>query len=154
MTDSLPKLPLLEINTPCTESWDEMSGDVQSRHCFHCQKSVYNFAEMATDEVREVLHSGESVCAQIRRLNDGSIVTRDTWQPQLSNRRGLLQRLCSATLAILTTAMMTGCGQDRAANIQSPPEPVEQLPEVLMGDICVVEMGEVEADPGDTAQPK
>lgn len=148
----LPVLPQVQIKTPCPMNWDEMDGDASRRFCGHCQKHVHNFSEMDADSVTELLGSGQSVCAKIRKRTDGSIVTR---QPVSSSenglsRRGWLARL--GTLAASAVAILTlgGCREPElieTTGIVAPP-PAAQSPELLggaevMGGIGEPELGDV-----------
>jgi hypothetical protein len=75
---TLDAIDHLRVATPCAASWEGMAGDEQVRHCTLCNLNVYNFAEMARDEVRELLARSEGrVCARLYRRADGTVLTRD-----------------------------------------------------------------------------
>lgn len=59
----------LNVKTPCTESWDEMTGNDRVRFCSHCAKKVNNLSEMTRDEaIRLVRRLGGRLC--IRYIKD------------------------------------------------------------------------------------
>jgi len=64
------------IESPCTQSWNEMTGSAAKRHCESCQKQVHNFAVMTPRQIDRTIaeHEGH-LCARITRRADGSLVT-------------------------------------------------------------------------------
>lgn len=68
----------LRVASPCSISWEQMSGSDQTRFCGSCEKNVYNIAEMSVDEVRDLIVRTEGrFCARLRRRNDGTVMTSD-----------------------------------------------------------------------------
>lgn len=70
----------LRIATPCTASWDEMTGDDKVRYCGQCHLNVYNSAAMTDEEVLRTLSGiaqGKRVCMRMYRRQDGTILTKD-----------------------------------------------------------------------------
>ncbi|MBB5059038.1 hypothetical protein HDF16_003761 [Granulicella aggregans] len=75
MRQRRPQLELA-IESPCTESWDNMSGTLAQRHCSCCQKHVHNFAAMTPRQIERTLAENEGhLCARITKRVDGSLVT-------------------------------------------------------------------------------
>jgi len=73
-------LPLDRINiaSPCTASWDAMSGDEKSRFCGQCSKYVYNLAAMTEAEAQQLIQDQErDLCARLYRRADGTVLTAD-----------------------------------------------------------------------------
>jgi hypothetical protein len=65
------------IATPCSERWDEMTGDDAVRFCGKCEKYVYNVVAM-TREAAEALVTGSSrACVRLYRRADGTVLTAD-----------------------------------------------------------------------------
>ena len=69
----------VEIQTPCTVSWDSMYGDDQVRHCGQCRQNVYNVAEMSRADALRLIAGRERACLRIYRRPDGTVVTADCW---------------------------------------------------------------------------
>jgi len=68
----------LRVAAPCPASWEAMAGDERMRHCTLCDLNVYNFAEMTSGDIRELLARTEGrVCARLYRRADGTVLTRD-----------------------------------------------------------------------------
>jgi hypothetical protein len=59
-------------------SWDAMRGDNRARFCDQCQKHVYNFAAMTTDEGLALIARTEGeFCGRLTRREDGMLMTAD-----------------------------------------------------------------------------
>jgi len=79
-----------------------MAGDERVRHCTLCSLNVYNFAEMARDEVRDLLVRTEGrVCARLYRRADGTVLTRDC----PTGLRALRRRASRAAAAVITALL-------------------------------------------------
>jgi len=110
MRQRKPKFKLA-IESPCIESWDNMSGSATQRHCASCQKHVHNFAAMTPRQIERTLADNEGhLCARITKRADGSLGTA-----QKLAGSGFTSRAASLFLgAALSTA---------AAHAQSTPTP-------------------------------
>ena len=94
-------LEQISIDTPCSQSWDKMSGDDKVRFCTHCRKNVYNLSEMTRAEAESrIFENGEQLCGRVFRRKDGTIVTADC--PRQSSKYPIW---IAAVLAVFT-----GCG--------------------------------------------
>jgi hypothetical protein len=75
------RLPLLEnvrIASPCSASWEAMTGDDRVRFCGSCQKNVYNLSAMESAEAETLLAKhNESICVRLYRRTDGTVMTTD-----------------------------------------------------------------------------
>ena len=49
----------VEVKKPCSESWDEMTGNQKVRFCSHCSKSVNNISEMTRKEAMRLVRRSE-----------------------------------------------------------------------------------------------
>lgn len=76
MSAQKARLAQLQVVSPCTSDWTQMSGADWKRHCAQCNKSVYDFAQMRQQEVAAIVaaHHG-SLCARLTRGADGSLLT-------------------------------------------------------------------------------
>lgn len=66
----------LQVISPCTADWTQMSGADNKRHCAQCNKFVYDFAQIRPQEITAIVaaHHG-SLCARLTRGADGSLLT-------------------------------------------------------------------------------
>jgi hypothetical protein len=166
------KLPILDnirVASPCTASWDEMTGDERTRHCHKCDKQVYNLSDMTRAEAEALLLEKQGkLCARYYRRSDGTIMTADCRVGVVASRKRKL--IASGAMALLGTA--TGIAIQRhnrielaatdevevapsteavtthvAAKVQSeapPPRPIEHH-EVVVETKGEVLMGDVSA---------
>jgi|CXWL01.1.fsa_nt_gi hypothetical protein len=71
------RLNRLVITSPCTESWEAMTGDGAARHCAQCDKDVYDLALLAPSEIARLIAKRQGrLCTRITRGAGGRIVTR------------------------------------------------------------------------------
>lgn len=71
------RLNRLVITSPCTESWEAMTGDGAARHCAQCDKEVYDLALLSPlESARLVAKRHGRLCTRITRGAGGRIVTR------------------------------------------------------------------------------
>ena len=78
MTSRTLSLDQISIATPCSASWEGMSGDDRRRFCDSCSKHVYNIAGMTEDEAITLITEAEGrLCVRLYRRRDGTILTKD-----------------------------------------------------------------------------
>jgi hypothetical protein len=64
--------------SPCTVSWDSMSGDARSRHCALCQLPVFNLAGLTQSEVDALLsQKTDGACDSYYQRPDGTAMASD-----------------------------------------------------------------------------
>jgi hypothetical protein len=144
---SANQLPILSIAEPCPMSWDSMQGCNTTRFCTDCSKHVFNFSEMPRDQVQSLLHSGESVCAQIRRLPDGSVMTRED-QTQATRRiwwRRWRLRMGYTAASLLSLVSFGGCNEQTVQRFF--PWLGEEHAEPVTGIVDIAEIGDVVVAP-------
>ena len=73
-----PSLFELRVASPCTVSWDGMTGDDQMRFCQECRLNVYNLSAMTEEEARALVKKSEGrLCVRFFQRPDGTVLTRD-----------------------------------------------------------------------------
>jgi len=72
-------LPRIQVASPCPADWDAMAGDNRVRHCDQCDLDVYNFSEMTSAEIKQLVTAGrgQRLCGRLYRRADGTVLTRD-----------------------------------------------------------------------------
>jgi hypothetical protein len=61
-------LDSIKVDDPCSESWEEMTGNDKVRFCSHCAKDVNNISEMTRkDAMRLVRRSNGRICVRYRQ---------------------------------------------------------------------------------------
>src|SRR5262245_1451782 len=78
MTNPARLLDDVRIASPCTASWDAMTGSETVRFCDQCRLSVYNLSAMTAAEAAALVERTEGrMCARLYRRADGTVITRD-----------------------------------------------------------------------------
>ncbi len=119
----------VEIETPCPENWDAMTGDEARRFCAGCGCHVHNLAKLPAAEAEQLLAAPERVCARITVDAKKGILTRDGWIP----------RLLAAGAMAAAAAGASGCTQELTGDLIVPtashsvkkptaPKTVSQMP--------------------------
>jgi hypothetical protein len=68
----------IQIASPCSVSWEDMTGNERVRFCAHCKLHVYNLSSMNKHEAVSLMLSTENrICVRFYRRADGTILTRD-----------------------------------------------------------------------------
>ena len=102
----------LRVASPCHESWDGMTGDDQQRFCHSCNLHVYNFSEMASDEITSLIIRTEGrLCGRLYRRTDGTVLTRDC-PVGLRAFRKKVSRVATAVFATLLSSVSAVFGQN------------------------------------------
>jgi hypothetical protein len=96
-------LELIDVPKPCDKSWDEMTGDNQTRLCSHCDTQIHNLSEMSAKEVQKLLtQSKGKVCVRLTRDADGKVQTNDRKYYQIKRNARIAASVLSITLALTT----------------------------------------------------
>ncbi len=92
------RLETLTVTSPCSASWQDMTGDDRARFCGKCEKNVYNLSAMSALEAEAILREKEDgdVCVRFFQRADGTVMTADC---PVGVRRKRIRRL-----AVLATA--------------------------------------------------
>lgn len=74
----LPVLDQIQVASPCTADWSQMTGDDRTRHCGACQKNVYNLSGMTRAEAEALLiERNGDLCVRYYQRHDGTILLAD-----------------------------------------------------------------------------
>lgn len=108
----MSKNDIFEVKDPCSESWDEMTGNDEVRFCSHCAKSVNNISTMTRKEARKlVLRSNGTICLHyIQNPRKGGPL----FAPQLvkiARRTGLAAGVLGASIAAAQPVFAQGSPQ-------------------------------------------
>src|SRR5262245_23715322 len=102
---SLPLLDSLTVASPCPASWDEMEGDGRVRHCSLCQQHVYDLSGMTRSEAEDLLlRTEDRLCIRFYRRKDGTVMTRDCPEGQLTRLRRLAGVVIAAAMVLFLAA--------------------------------------------------
>lgn len=144
-------LNVIDVASPCSASWDKMTGDDQVRHCDSCRLNVYNLSNMTKEEAEDLIIAKEGrLCVRFYRRTDGTLITRDCPVGLRALRLRLVRAL--AGTAALLAFMLVGVWTSRSGMASSgrntngpfskfvewitPPQLTQQPLPPVMGKVC------------------
>ncbi|WP_124635134.1 hypothetical protein [Taibaiella sp. KBW10] len=67
--------PVMKIAEPCHENWNDMTPNATGRHCALCNKTVVDFTNWETDDIRQYITNNANTCGQmsVDQLQEESI---------------------------------------------------------------------------------
>lgn len=78
----LPILELITIPSPCSNKWEEMTGDDRVRHCGECGKNVYDLSALTRKQAAALIAEKEGkLCGRLYRRPDGTLSTGECRPP-------------------------------------------------------------------------
>ena len=112
----------IKVAEPCTEEWNEMTGNDQVRFCSHCAKSVNNISEMTRGRAKRLIRkSNGSLCIRYAQLPETNVPVFVKPLTRITRRRTPLMAAgvvgASLSLASLTFAQ-GGAVPHRAATVE------------------------------------
>jgi hypothetical protein len=111
MRGARPEIPLLrqlKVVGPCDQPWSAMQGSESVRRCAVCDQHVYKLEAMTVREIEDmILFTNGAPCTQLRRREDGTIITRECVRAE-SERRLRRGRALTNVTAVVLTAILAG----------------------------------------------
>jgi hypothetical protein len=126
MTSPKNLLDNARVASPCSASWESMSGTKAARFCEQCELHVYDFSQMTRAEAEALVARTEGrICGRLYRRADGTILTKDCPVGLRAFRRHVGRMATAAVAALLslgasvlgrniTRASVEGAGDQRA----------------------------------------
>ena len=95
----------INIEKPCLESWDEMSGNEKTRACSHCSENVNDISMMTETEAWDLIdESNGNLCVRFESHPvTKAPIFRETLY-QITRQTGVTAGVLGATLAVSTMA--------------------------------------------------
>jgi len=122
-------LPQVVIPVPCHVDWNAMTRidrDGRARFCDSCARPVYDSAAMTRGDLIDLIarHEGRRLpCVRLHRRPDGTIVTKDCFEPLLRAGRFLWLKVGLAAVAFWGWALgMRSLGQAVRERIEAARE--------------------------------
>jgi hypothetical protein len=111
----------IQIASPCSASWDAMSGNERARFCDQCEKHVYDLSTMTAAEAVALIQEREGkLCGRLWRRLDGTVLTADCpvgVQRVIARKR---QRASLAAASLLSLGLLNvACGAKKLAIVPS-----------------------------------
>lgn len=101
------RLDVIEIDEPCAEPWDRMTGDDRRRFCGTCRMHVYDLSALAREDAERLLaeREGQPLCVQLVRRADGTVVTADCTPSRLAAARRAARRSLALAGALVAATL-------------------------------------------------
>ena len=95
-------LDVIEVPSPCPESWEGMKGDGPVRFCGLCEMNVYNLSAMTRDEAEALVRERDGrLCVRFYRRADGTVTTTDCAPRRFAALRKVARRTMTGAAALL-----------------------------------------------------
>ncbi len=102
-------LKQIEVKNPCSENWNEMTGNEQVRFCSHCSFEVNNLSAMTRKQALKIVResSGRICVRYIQNPVDKTPVFADKLY-QITRRSGIAAGILGASLSLSTLTYAQG----------------------------------------------
>ena len=153
MPQPASSLDRIRLASPCTVSWDSMTGDDKVRHCGQCRLNVYNLSELSVTEADALIREKEGrLCAWFYKRADGTILTRDCPEGLAAAKRRIA-RLGGIAAAMALIPGLIGCGGTWGPEPLPPPPKAVEAP-ASPADPDAEKKGDASNAPAVDAKPK
>jgi hypothetical protein len=100
----------VQIASPCTASWEEMSGDPYARHCAQCNKNVFDLSQLSAHQAINLLREKEGrLCIRLYRRHDGTVLTADCPVGLRERSRRIFRWAAALVASVFTFGLVAGC---------------------------------------------
>lgn len=122
-------LEQIEVKNPCSEDWEQMTGNSQLRFCSHCNLNVNNLSAMTRREALKIVRKSKGrICVRyVQNPVDKTPVFADRLY-QITRRAAVAAGVLGASLTLSTLAYAQGSPRllKRDANLQTEISQVNQ----------------------------
>jgi hypothetical protein len=102
-------LDRIDVKAPCTESWEEMSGNDQVRFCSHCTKNVVDLSAYTRARAEKLVRdSNGGLCVRYRKDERGRVITAPPKFTQIKRQAKIAAGVLAATLSVGSAAYSQG----------------------------------------------
>jgi hypothetical protein len=137
--DELKVLQDVRIASPCSASWEGMTGNEQVRFCDHCQLHVHNLSVMSASRAAALVQAAEGrLCVRYDAQPDGSMLVEPQEPGLPPTRRRFLMQLAASLFGLLglrgfaTAGSANSTAANRPRSLMGAPPP-RQTPVSLQG---------------------
>ena len=102
-------LDRIDVREPCTESWEEMTGNNQVRLCSHCARDVHDLSNMTRVRAEKLVReSNGRLCIRYMKDPKGNVITAPSTFTQIKRQATVAAGVLAATLSLSTLAHSQG----------------------------------------------
>ncbi|MGE0784232.1 MAG: hypothetical protein AB7S26_00990 [Sandaracinaceae bacterium] len=147
------RLEVLDIPEPCTVPWETMRGDDRVRFCSECRLNVFDLSALSREAAEELVAANNgSLCVQLTRRADGTVVTEDCAPVRLALLRRGVRRAFVGTAALFTGLLSAGAALASAVGFASSDaaaraEPRKTPPAALYAEAPMLPMQPIQPRP-------
>lgn len=99
----------ISVESPCSESWDEMTGNANVRFCSHCSKDVHNLSEITRKQAEALIkRSNGKLCVRYRADQNGRVINQPPMLTKITRRATVAAGVLAASLAAGTAVYAQG----------------------------------------------
>lgn len=116
-------LEQIEVKSPCSEDWDEMTGNAEVRFCSHCNLNVNNLSALTRREALKIVRKSQGrICVRyVQNPVDKTPVFADKLY-QITRRAGIAAGVLGASLTLSTLTFAQGSPRLLKREANSPTE--------------------------------
>lgn len=101
-------LDSIDVRTPCSESWEEMTGNQEVRFCSHCSKGVYDLSAITRAKAEKLVRDfGGRLCVRYVKDSRGKVVTAPPLT-QIKRQATIAASVLAASLAVSSITYAQG----------------------------------------------
>lgn len=146
MSNPVDFLKQIDVATPCSARWDDMTGDDRSRFCGLCKKHVYNLSAMKTQEAAQLIQEKEQkLCVRFYRRADGTILTTDCPVGVRERLDRMLSKVIALVIALFASTFLNAC---KSKQTDTPIVKKQSSTDAVLGEFAI--LGSPAAKPTDT----
>jgi hypothetical protein len=102
-------LDRIDVREPCTESWEQMTGNNEVRFCSHCSKNVYDLSSYTRQRAEKLVRdSNGGLCVRYRKDERGRVITAPPKFTQIKRHAKIAAGVLATTLSVCVDGLFTG----------------------------------------------
>lgn len=109
MTKKNNLLDGIDVREPCTENWEEMTGNHEVRFCSHCSRNVFDLSAYTRQRAEKLVRdSNGGICVRYRKDERGRVVTAPPRFTQIKRHARIAAGVLATTISVASMAYTQG----------------------------------------------
>lgn len=102
-------LDRIDVREPCSESWEEMTGNDEVRFCSHCSKNVFDLSAYTRTRAEKLVRDSKGgICVRYRKDDRGRVVTAPPRFTQIARHAKIAAGVLATTMSVASMAYTQG----------------------------------------------
>jgi hypothetical protein len=98
-------LDSVNVKSPCSENWDEMTGSDEVRFCSRCAKDIHNLSAMNRAEAEKLVkQSNGKICIRIEKNANGKLISAPPKPVQIKRQSAFAAGILATSLTLSALA--------------------------------------------------